>query len=147
MLAASRLADVSDGTNSAYSYLAKPALADHTCPVRCELRPPGSVLPNRLTGRASSVSAAQSAGAAPFHEVFTTDLPDNTDNTVRVNGTNAGKGKGVKVVMAARLRAETTMTIGQIAQRLKMGTRDTLSAKLQERKGTNERAKLRTDMV
>jgi hypothetical protein len=49
--------------------------------------------------------------------------------------------------MAARLRAETTMTIGQIAQRLKMGTRDTLSAKLQERKCTNERAKLRTDMV
>ena len=43
-----------------------------------------------------------------------------------------------KVVMAARLRAETTMTLGQIAQRLKMGTRDTLSAKLQERKGTNE---------
>ena len=50
-------------------------------------------------------------------------------------------------VVAARLRAETTMTMGQIAQRLKMGTRDTLSAKLQERKGTNERAKLRTDMV
>jgi len=43
-----------------------------------------------------------------------------------------------KVVMAERLRAETTMTLGQIAQRLKMGTRDTLSAKLQERKGTNE---------
>ena len=80
---------MSDGTNSAYSYLAKPALADHTCPVRCELRPPGSVLPNRLTGRASSASAAQSAGAAPFHEIFTTDFPDNTDNTVKVNGTNA----------------------------------------------------------
>jgi len=43
-----------------------------------------------------------------------------------------------KVVMAERLRAETTMTLGQIAQRLKMGTRDTLSAKLQKRKGTNE---------
>jgi len=43
-----------------------------------------------------------------------------------------------KVVMAARLRAETTMTLGQIAQRLKMGTRDTVSAKLQKRKGTNE---------
>jgi REP element-mobilizing transposase RayT len=43
-----------------------------------------------------------------------------------------------KVDMVARLRAETTMTLGQIAQRLKMGTRDTLSAKLQERKGTNE---------
>jgi REP element-mobilizing transposase RayT len=43
-----------------------------------------------------------------------------------------------KVAMAARLRAETTMTMGQIAQRLKMGTRDTLSAKLQERKCTNE---------
>jgi hypothetical protein len=66
---------------------------------------------------------------------------------VKVNGSSAGKGKGVKVVMAARLGAETTMTIGQIAQRLQMGTRDTLSAKLPERKGTNERAKLRTDMV
>jgi hypothetical protein len=43
-----------------------------------------------------------------------------------------------KVGMAARLREETTMTIGQIAQRLKMGTRNTLSAKLQERKGANE---------
>jgi REP element-mobilizing transposase RayT len=43
-----------------------------------------------------------------------------------------------KVDMVARLRAETTMTLGQIAQRLKMGTRDTLSAKLQKRKGTNE---------
>jgi len=43
-----------------------------------------------------------------------------------------------KLCMAARLRAETTMTIGQIAQRLKMGTRHTLGAKLQQRKGTNE---------
>jgi len=43
-----------------------------------------------------------------------------------------------KVDMVARLRAETTMTLGQIAQRLKMGTRDTVSAKLQKRKGTNE---------
>jgi len=42
------------------------------------------------------------------------------------------------VGMAARLRAETTMTIGQIAQRLKMGNRDTLRAKLQQRKCTNE---------
>ena len=32
-----------------------------------------------------------------------------------------------KVGIAARLRAETTMTLGQIAQRLKMGTPNTLS--------------------
>lgn len=43
-----------------------------------------------------------------------------------------------KVGMRARLRAETTMTIGQIAQRLQIGTRNTLSAKLQERKAANE---------
>jgi len=43
-----------------------------------------------------------------------------------------------KVGIAARLREETPLTIGQIAQRLKMGTRDTLSAKLQERKGAND---------
>ena len=43
-----------------------------------------------------------------------------------------------KVGIAARLREETALTIGQIAQRLKMGTRDTWSAKLQERKGAND---------
>ena len=43
-----------------------------------------------------------------------------------------------KVGLAARLRQETTLTIGQIAQRLQMGTRNTLSAKLQERKGADE---------
>ena len=32
----------------------------------------------------------------------------------------------------------TTLTIGQIAQRLHLGTRNTLSTNLQERKGTNE---------
>jgi len=36
------------------------------------------------------------------------------------------------------LRQETTLTIGQIARRLHMGTRNTLSTNLQERKGTNE---------
>jgi hypothetical protein len=40
--------------------------------------------------------------------------------------------------IAVRLRAETTMTPAQIATRLKMGTRDTLSAKVQHSKGTNE---------
>jgi hypothetical protein len=39
---------------------------------------------------------------------------------------------------AARLRAETTLTLGQIAQTVKMGTRSTLSAKLQQRKDANE---------
>jgi len=53
-------------------------------------------------------------------------------------GQQCAKTDADKVVMAARLREETTMTIGQIAQRLKMGTQDTLSAKLQERKCTNE---------
>ena len=48
------------------------------------------------------------------------------------------KSDSGKVRMAARLREETTMTLGQIAQRLKMGTRDTLSARLQQRKGMNE---------
>jgi len=48
--------------------------------------------------------------------------------------------------IAARLREETTLAIGQIARRLKMRTRDTLSAKLQERKGANDRAKKRKSM-
>jgi hypothetical protein len=43
-----------------------------------------------------------------------------------------------KVGLAAKLREETTLTIGQIAQRLHLGTRNTLSTNLQERKGTNE---------
>jgi hypothetical protein len=39
------------------------------------------------------------------------------------------------------------MTLGQIAQRLKMGTPNTLSAKLEERKGANEGAKECKSMV
>ncbi len=42
-----------------------------------------------------------------------------------------------KVRLAAQLRQETTLTIGQIAQRLHMGTRNTLATNLQGRKGTN----------
>jgi hypothetical protein len=40
--------------------------------------------------------------------------------------------------MAARIRQETTLTIGQIAKRLQMGTRNTLSTNLQARKGMAE---------
>jgi putative transposase len=43
-----------------------------------------------------------------------------------------------KVGIAARLRQETTLTIGQIAKRLQMGTRNTLSTNLQARKGMDE---------
>jgi hypothetical protein len=43
-----------------------------------------------------------------------------------------------KVGMAARIRQETTLTIGQIAKRLQMGTRNTLSTNLQARKGMDE---------
>ncbi len=42
-----------------------------------------------------------------------------------------------KVGLAAQLRQETTLTMGQIAQRLHMGTRNTLSTNLKERKGTS----------
>jgi hypothetical protein len=37
------------------------------------------------------------------------------------------KGDSVKLVLAARLRAETTMTVGWIAERLAMGTRGYLN--------------------
>ena len=37
------------------------------------------------------------------------------------------KGDGEKVAVAARLRAETTMTVGWIAERLGMGTRGHLN--------------------
>ena len=46
-----------------------------------------------------------------------------------------------KVALAARLRGETTMTISQIAARLRMGTRNTLSAKLHEWTKAHEKEK------
>jgi REP element-mobilizing transposase RayT len=42
-----------------------------------------------------------------------------------------------KMRLAAKLRQETTLTIGQIAQKLRMGTRNTLSSNLQKVKGAN----------
>ena len=37
------------------------------------------------------------------------------------------KGDSVKLALAARLRSETTMTVGRIAERLAMGTRGYLN--------------------
>jgi len=37
------------------------------------------------------------------------------------------RGDSTKVALAARLRAETTMTVGWIAERLEMGTRRSLN--------------------
>jgi hypothetical protein len=44
------------------------------------------------------------------------------------------KGHSVKLVLAARLRAETTMTVGWIAERLAMGTRGYLNHLLYRRR-------------
>jgi len=44
------------------------------------------------------------------------------------------KGDSVKVALAARLRAETTMTVGWIAERLAMGTRGYLNYLLYRRR-------------
>jgi len=44
------------------------------------------------------------------------------------------KGDPVKVSLAARLRAETTMTVGWIAERLAMGTRGYLNNLLYRRR-------------
>ena len=44
------------------------------------------------------------------------------------------KGDPVKVDLAARLRAETTMTVGWIAERLAMGTRGYLNHLLYRRR-------------
>ncbi len=44
------------------------------------------------------------------------------------------KGDSVKVTLAARLRAETTMTVGWIAERLAMGTRGYLNHLLYRRR-------------
>ncbi len=44
------------------------------------------------------------------------------------------KGDSVKVALAARLRAETTMTMGWIAERLVMGTREYLNHLLYRRR-------------
>ena len=44
------------------------------------------------------------------------------------------KGDSVKVALAARLRAETTMTVGRIADRLAMGTRGYLNHLLYRRR-------------
>ena len=47
---------------------------------------------------------------------------------------NRSKGDSVKVALAARLRAETTMTVGWIAERLAMGTRGYLNHLLYRRR-------------
>ena len=44
------------------------------------------------------------------------------------------KGDSVTVVLAARLRAETTMTVGGVAERLAMGTRGYLNYLLYRRR-------------
>jgi len=44
------------------------------------------------------------------------------------------KGDAAKVALAARLRAETTMTVGWIAERLGMGTRGYLNHLLYRRR-------------
>ncbi len=44
------------------------------------------------------------------------------------------KGDAVKVALAARWRAETTMTVGWIAERLAMGTRGYLNRLLSRRR-------------
>ena len=48
------------------------------------------------------------------------------------------KGDSVKVALAARLRAETTMTVGWIAERLAMGTRGYLNHFLFRRRKLGE---------
>jgi len=47
---------------------------------------------------------------------------------------DATKGDAAKVALAARLRAETTMTVGWIAERLGMGTRGHLNHLLYRRR-------------
>ena len=44
------------------------------------------------------------------------------------------KGDPVKLALAARLRAETTMTVGWIAERLAIGTRGCLDHRLDRRR-------------
>ena len=48
------------------------------------------------------------------------------------------KGDSVKVALAARLRAETTMRVGWIAERLAMGTRGYLNHLLYRRRKLGE---------
>ena len=48
------------------------------------------------------------------------------------------KGHSVKLVLAARLRAETTMTVGWIAERLAMGMRGYLNHLLYRRRKLGE---------
>jgi len=48
------------------------------------------------------------------------------------------KGDPAKIALAARPRKETTLTIGQIAQRLQMGSRNTLNNHLHQWRKTNE---------
>jgi REP element-mobilizing transposase RayT len=55
--------------------------------------------------------------------------------------TQRPKSDAAKVAMAARLRHQTTLTIGQIAQRLHMGSRNTLNNHLYEWRKTNEATK------
>ena len=48
------------------------------------------------------------------------------------------KGDSVQLALAARLRAETTMTVGWIAERLAMGTRGYLNHLLYRRRKLGE---------
>jgi AraC-like DNA-binding protein len=49
------------------------------------------------------------------------------------------KSDAAKMALAARLRRETTLTIGEIAQRLHMGSRKTLSSQLHRWRKTHEK--------
>ena len=49
------------------------------------------------------------------------------------------KSEAAKLALAARVRGETTLTVGDIARRLHMGTRQTLSSKLHHWRKTNEK--------
>jgi len=48
------------------------------------------------------------------------------------------KSDAVKMALAARLRRETTLTVGDIAQRLHMGSRKSISSKLHQWRKTHE---------
>ena len=50
----------------------------------------------------------------------------------------AGQGESGQGALASKLRQETTLTLGEIAQRLQMGSKKSLSAKLHQWRKTHE---------
>ena len=80
-------------------------------------------------------AARREAGAARGENIIAEEL--RRRRWKEADLARRSKTDAAKVALAARLRKETTMTIRQIAERLHMGTRNTLNAQLHQHRNEN----------